>query len=100
MDIRQTTVDGVVTLHLVGRLDTNTCMKLQETSLPILDEGKSLVFDFAGLDYVSSAGLRVILMAQKRAKAKGGTLAIRHVAASIMEILEMTGFAEILHIES
>ena len=83
---------------LEGRLDTTTAPdleKLLQESLPGVTE---LVLDFAKLDYISSAGLRVLLAAQK-IMSKQGSMKLQHVNESIMEILEVTGFVDILTIE-
>ena len=86
-------------LSLSGRLDTTTAPQLQETLIPAFDGAKEVELDFAGLTYVSSAGLRVLLMGQKTAKAKGGSMTLTHVSGEIMEVFEMTGFADMLTIE-
>ena len=87
-----------LTVALEGRLDTTTAPdleKLLQESLPGVTE---LVLDFEKLDYISSAGLRVLLAAQK-VMTKQGSMKLRHVNESIMEILEVTGFVDILTIE-
>ena len=96
MDKRQEAEKLCVTLE--GRLDTTTAPnleKLLQESLPGVTE---LVLDFEKLDYISSAGLRVLLAAQK-IMAKQGGMKLLHVNESIMEILEVTGFVDILTIE-
>ena len=90
--------DGTnLTLALTGRLDTNTSPELEKivTSLTDVDE---LVLDFAELEYVSSAGLRVILKAHKQQSTRGG-MKLRHVNDEIREVLDITGFLDILEIE-
>ena len=87
-----------LTVALEGRLDTTTAPdleKLLQESLPGVTE---LVLDFEKLDYISSAGLRVLLAAQK-IMTKQGSMKLQHVNESIMEILEVTGFVDILTIE-
>ena len=59
---------------------------------------KNLIFDFANLKYIASAGLRALLIAQKRMNKQGG-MTIRHVDEAVMEVLEMTGFADLMNIE-
>lgn len=86
----------VITLE--GRLDTTTAPMLEKT---ISDEGdalKNLVLDMKALDYISSAGLRVLLAAQKRMNAQG-SMKVINVSEPVMDVLEMTGFADILTIE-
>ncbi len=98
MTIERSNQDDAITLSLSGRLDTTTAPELQMTLIPVFDEGMPVVLDFAGLQYVSSAGLRVLLMGEKAAKAKGGSMALVNVSAEIMDVFNMTGFADILTI--
>jgi len=84
-------------LALSGRLDTATSPLLQKELE--FDAVKEIVLDFTELAYVSSAGLRVLLMGEKAAKAKGGAQTLVGVSAEIMEIFKMTGFADILTIQ-
>jgi len=99
MTINKIQNDEKVTLTLSGRLDTTTAPKLQEVLIPELDETKQMELDFAALEYVSSAGLRVLLMGEKTAKAKDATMKLINVSHEIMEIFEMTGFSGVLNIE-
>ncbi len=88
-----------LTLALEGRLDTMTAPQLEQELEQCLDGVESLVFDFSQLEYLSSAGLRVLLMAQKKMN-KQGTMIVRNVNDSVMEVFELTGFADnILTIE-
>ena len=84
-------------VQLGGRLDTTTAPEL-EAALKELGNVKELVLDFADLEYISSAGLRVLLGAQKTMN-KQGSMVIRHVNDVIMEVFEVTGFADILTLE-
>jgi len=99
MTINKTQNDEKVTLTLSGRLDTTTAPKLQEVLIPEFDEVKQMELDFAELEYVSSAGLRVLLMGEKTAKTKDATMKLINVSHEIMEIFNMTGFSGILNIE-
>ena len=91
--------DGTaLTLALGGRLDTITAPELEAVLKEELDGVEALTFDFSALDYVSSAGLRVLLSAQKRMNAQG-TMKVTGVGEIIMEIFEVTGFCDILTIE-
>lgn len=85
------------TVTITGRLDTTTAPEL-ENELKDLDGITQLSFDFSGLEYVSSAGLRVLLSTQKRMN-KQGSMVIKNVNAIIREVFEVTGFIDILHIE-
>ena len=98
MTINKTQNGDKITLALSGRLDTTTAPKLQEALLPEFESANQIELDFSELAYVSSAGLRVLLMGEKAAKAKGGKLTLVGVSAEIMEVFEMTGFADILTI--
>ena len=85
-------------LTLEGRLDTTTAPQLEEELKDALEGAESIVLDFEKLDYISSAGLRVLLSTQKVMVKKGG-MVIRNVNENIMDIFEVTGFADILDIQ-
>lgn len=85
-------------IKLTGRLDTATAPELEKSIEESLDQIDELVFDFTDLEYISSAGLRVILKAQKIMNGKGG-MKITNVNENIMEVFEITGFADFLTIE-
>ena len=87
-----------VTLTVSGRLDTQTAPELEKELDAVLPGIKDLTFDMAGLEYVSSAGLRVILKAQKAMNAQG-SMKLTGVNDSIMEVFDITGFLDILTIE-
>ena len=86
------------TIEIVGRLDTITAPVLEKTIGENMGGIQSLTLDFKGLEYISSAGLRVLLGAQKKMKDKG-SMRLISVCEEVMEVLEMTGFADILTIE-
>lgn len=96
MTIDKTREGGKLTLTLEGRLDTTTAPQL-EAEVKHLDGVTELVLDFEKLEYLSSAGLRVILAAQKTMN-RQGTMVIRQVNETIMEVFEVTGFVGILTI--
>ena len=87
-----------LSLEIVGRLDTTTAPALDKTIQENISEIKSLTLDFKGLEYISSAGLRVLLSAQKKMQ-QIGVMKVINVCESVMEVFEMTGFADILVIE-
>ena len=87
-----------LTLIVSGRLDTQTAPELENELDSVLSDLKELTFDFANLEYVSSAGLRVILKAQKAMNAQG-SMKLTGVNDSIMEVFDITGFLDILTIE-
>ena len=88
----------VATLVVVGRLDTQTAPELEKELDSVVSDIKELTFDMSGLEYVSSAGLRVILKAQKIMNTKG-SMKLIGVNDSIMEVFDITGFLDILTIE-
>lgn len=97
MTITKNADNGTLCIALEGRLDTNTAPLLDaelKSSLPGITE---LHFDFSSLEYISSAGLRVLLAAQKIMN-KQGKMTIHHVNETIMEVFEITGFVDILTI--
>jgi anti-anti-sigma factor len=96
MTITQNQSEEKLVMALEGRLDTITAPVLQEQLIPGFDKAKHIQLDFRELVYVSSAGLRVLLMGEKTAKARGGKLTLVNVSAEIKELFEMTGFSEVL----
>ncbi len=87
-----------LTVVLQGRLDTTTSPELEMSLKESLPGVTELVMDLEGLEYISSAGLRVLLSAQKQMM-KQGSMKLVHVAETVMEIFEVTGFVDILTIE-
>ena len=85
-------------IELAGRLDTITASSLDKAISNNIEGAKSLVLDFKNLEYISSAGLRVLLSAQKKMQ-KVGAMKVINVCEEVMEVFEMTGFADILTIE-
>ena len=98
MTIKQTNENGNVTLTLSGRLDTVTAPELEEVLDKVLKNAAELCFDFTDLEYISSAGLRVLLKAQKTMNTKG-KMKVTGVNETIMEVFDITGFVDILTIE-
>ena len=85
-------------LEVNGRLDTTTAPALEKTINENLEGVKTLILDLKSLEYISSAGLRVLLSAQKKMQ-QCGTMKVINVCEEVMEVFEMTGFADILAIE-
>lgn len=98
MTIEKTKEGGKLTLALAGRLDTVTAPQLEAEVTGSLTGVTELVLDFSRLEYLSSAGLRVILGAQKIMN-RQGKMVICHVNATILEVFEATGFCDILTIQ-
>jgi anti-sigma B factor antagonist len=98
LDIKKNLEGSKLEFVLDGRLDTITAPQLEEEVKASIDGITELVFDFNNLAYVSSAGLRVLLSAQKTMNDKG-TMVVRNVSDEIQEIFDVTGFSDILTIE-
>ena len=98
LNIEKKTNGNELTVALTGRLDTTTAPELEKELKENLDGVTALVIDMTALEYISSAGLRVLLSAQK-IMGKQGEMKVTHVNETIMEIFEVTGFSDILTIE-
>ena len=98
MTIEKTITGAAVVLKITGRLDTTTAPELETAVDGCIAGISELVLDCSALEYVSSAGLRVILKAQK-AMNDQGSMKLTHVNETIMEVFDITGFADILTIE-
>ncbi|WP_122643132.1 STAS domain-containing protein [Luxibacter massiliensis] len=98
MKIKMMKEGNALTINLEGRLDTGTAPELEQKLGESLDGIEKLYMDFACLDYVSSAGLRVLLATQKTMNNQG-EMVLQNVNDNIMEVFEMTGFIDILTIE-
>ena len=100
MEIKLKQENEATVADLIGRIDTNTSADFQkQLEEYYTKEGFSLILDFENLDFVSSAGLRVLLLIQKKANALKGKMVIKNVKPEIQEVFEMTGFSGILTIE-
>ena len=99
MEIKQTKDANKLTVELSGRLDTTTSPQLEEALASALDGVKDLVFDFNQIQYISSAGLRVLLNTQKKISAAGGSMKLVGVNDVVREVFEVTGFINILSVE-
>ena len=98
MTVTKTFEDKILNVKVEGRLDTATAPALEEELSEVMDDAEELVFDLEGLEYMSSAGLRILLATQKKMALKGG-MKVVNVNDVIMEIFEITGFSDILTIE-
>jgi anti-sigma B factor antagonist len=98
MTINKTQKADTLEIALEGRLDTMTSPELEAELNKSMNDAEKLVMDFSKLDYISSAGLRVLLSAHKVMNRKGG-LKITHVNDIVQEVFEVTGFSDILDIE-
>ena len=98
MTINKSQNGDTLTIALEGRLDTTTAPTLEQELSSSLGGAAKLIMDFANLDYISSAGLRVLLSAHKQMSRKGG-MKVTHVNEIVSEVFDVTGFADILDIE-
>ena len=96
LEIKKNAAETII--QIVGRLDTITAPSLDKTIQENMGDTKNLVLDMNSLEYISSAGLRVLLSAQKKMQ-KIGSMKVINVCQEVMEVFEMTGFADILVIE-
>lgn len=96
LNITKKTENGELTLSLCGRLDTITAPEFEAVLKSSAEGVSGLTLDFGELEYISSAGLRVLLSAHKQT---GGNMKVTHVNETVSEILEITGFADILTVE-
>ena len=98
MEIKKNQNNDLLTVEIIGRLDAATAPQLEKELNASLTGIKELVLDFAQLEYVASAGLRVLLVSQKRMN-KQGSMKIKNVSEEVKEVLDMTGFVNFLNIE-
>lgn len=98
MEIRKEKKDSALSLAIEGRIDTTTAPQLEAELRSDIDGVTELYLDFTGVEYISSAGLRVLLSAQKL-MSRQGKMVLSHVNESVMEVFEVTGFSDILTIE-
>ena len=98
MTINKEKNNGILTLAIEGRLDTVTAPELEKVVNKETADVRELILEMKGLEYISSAGLRVLLAAQKKMN-KQGVMKLTDVCDAVMEVFEMTGFADILTIE-
>ena len=98
MNINNITNEDSLTLQIQGRIDTKTAPELEDMLKSSLGGIKQLTIDLADVDYISSAGLRVLLIAQKTMN-RQGNMTVRNVSQDIMDIFDVTGFSDILTIQ-
>lgn len=99
MEMKLTAQGAELTVALEGRLDTTSAPELEKALGGQLGNVEHLILEFEKLNYISSAGLRVLLGTQKKMNAKKGTMVIRHANEMVMEVFEVTGFLDILTVE-
>lgn len=99
MTINEKIEGDKIILEVEGKIDSLTTQQLQDAILLSLQKMSNLVLDFRGVNYISSAGLRALLMGQKTATSKQGTMVLCNVSDTVKGIFEMTGFLKILELE-
>ena len=99
MQIKEKSERDVITLRIAGNLDTNSSAELQEVLLKSFRNANHVILDVKECNYVSSAGLRVLLMGQKAAIAKNKSMKLIHVSEIFMSVLEISGLVDVLTIE-
>ncbi|MBQ3336462.1 MAG: STAS domain-containing protein [Selenomonadaceae bacterium] len=97
MEIKKEQNGSALTIKVIGRLDAGSAPELSKELTTALDGVTDLTFDFAQLQYIASAGLRVLLVAQKRMN-KQGSMKLINVSEPVLEVLDMTGFASLMTI--
>ena len=98
MEIKKNQSGDSLVVELIGRLDAVTAMDLDKELKASLNGVKELIFDLAQLDYIASAGLRILLKYQKLMDKNGFEMKIKNVKAEVKEVLDMTGFSDFLNI--
>ena len=98
MKITKNVNGNIATIALEGRLDTTTAPELEKELKAVIESADALTLDFSDLDYISSAGLRVLLSAHKAMSKKGG-MKVVNVNELVREVFDVTGFSDILTIE-
>lgn len=99
MNVTETISEDRIQLSVEGRVDVNTAPQLQASILKALQSKNKLTLDFSASDYISSAGLRALLIGQKTAASKGGSMVIVNMNDSMKNVLRMSGMVNILNVE-
>lgn len=100
MEIKEIIQNDKIVLEISGRIDSTNSAQLQSGILLAFQKMSQIELDFQNVAYLSSAGLRALMIGQKTANAKGKTMILKHVAEVVMEVFEITGFTNILTIEN
>ena len=100
MEIRTKIIGDKMEIMLKGRMDTNTSPEFEKEVFPKLEGIREIILDMENLSYISSAGLRVVLLCQKKMNTAAGTMVVKNVNELVMEVFSATGFDTILTIEN
>lgn len=99
MEVKTTIEETTATLAVSGKLTVQTSPDLSEAIDKLPSDVAALLIDLAGVDYIASAGLRVLVAADKMMVSRGGSMTLLHPCASVMEVFDMTGLCDIFNIE-
>lgn len=100
MELKTVTEEKTLNVAISGRIDTLTAPQIQQQIEQLPDDYTYVLFDFTKVEYISSAGLRMLLFVEKLAEKKGGYITVKSPTEQIMEIFEMTGFVDMFNIEA
>jgi len=99
MEIKEDKVDGQVVVSLTGRIDSTAAVEFEEKLIEIIDAGNnSMIFDFQNIQFISSAGLRVLLLVAKKVKPYGGKILLCNLSKDVREVFDISGFSSIFEI--
>ena len=99
LQINKETVGDSLIVHITGDLNVKTSPILEDELAKSISGVKELIFDFANVEYISSAGLRVLLAMEKTMRRQSGKMTLRNVNAAVEEIIRLAGFLQVMHIE-
>lgn len=99
MDINVIEENGAKIVNIIGRLDTVTSPNLEKAVNPLIELGQTIIFNCEKMEYISSAGLRVVLSTHKQCAASGGRFIVRNLTTEVKSVFDMTGFSRLLNIE-
>jgi anti-sigma B factor antagonist len=100
MEITEDKIDGQVVISLSGRIDSTAAVEFEEKLIEIIDKGKNtMIIDFLRIQFISSAGLRVLLLAAKKVKPYGGKIVLCDMSKDVREVFDISGFSSIFDIQ-
>lgn len=101
MDIKEDKIDGQIVIYLSGRIDSTASVEFEEKLIEIIDKGShNMIADFEKIQFISSAGLRVLLLAAKKIKPYGGKLMLSNMSKDVREVFDISGFSSIFEIHT
>lgn len=100
MEITEDKIDGQVVISLSGRIDSTAAVEFEEKLIEIIDKGNNtMIIDFLRIQFISSAGLRVLLLAAKKVKPYGGKIVLCDMSKDVREVFDISGFSSIFDIQ-